>query len=424
MTSPRPPPPWASAIATVGITGTNGKTTTTTLLAAALRWDGAPVLRVTTLGHFLDDERLLVAGGHAGFIQAMDRLRSAGGSRAAMELTSEALGLGFARAWPCRVGVFTNLSRDHLDAHGSAEHYLASKAQLFVALPAGGTAVLNACDPACALLAEVIPAGVRTTTYGAATRGGPWTAPDLSLHDLMTGWNGTRARLRWSSNDTGGGDLPPELATRAIGAHFVEDAAAALLGAVAMGVPAGEAARAIAAAAPPAGRMEVVARAPAVVVDYAHTPDALARTVVTARALVAAAGDALPGRLSIVFGAGGGRDRAKRGAMGAAASGADAIWLTSDNPRNEDPRAIADAVRAGLGDHPAVVVELDRARAIEGAIAAASPGDVVVIAGKGHEEEQIGPAGARRAFSDREVARAAHARRGVRSSPPPARAPA
>ncbi|MEZ4302905.1 MAG: Mur ligase family protein, partial [Polyangiaceae bacterium] len=165
-------PGWAAGLATAGVTGTNGKTTTTAWLAAALRaGTGAPVVRVTTVGAFVDEEPLEVAATYDGFLAAMRTGLDRGGRAAAIELTSEALAAGFATGWPVRVGVFTNLTRDHLDAHGSAEHYLASKAQLFVHLPWGGAAVLNAHDPASALLSEVVPQGVRKLTYGAPGRG-------------------------------------------------------------------------------------------------------------------------------------------------------------------------------------------------------------------------------------------------------------
>ncbi|AUX46422.1 hypothetical protein SOCE26_079280 [Sorangium cellulosum] len=396
----RPPPPsapWASRLFTVGVTGTNGKTTTTTLVAAALARLGGPVARVTTLGSFLDDERLDVPFDHAGFVETMRRCLDRGGRRAAIELTSEALALGFARAWPCRVGVFTNLTRDHLDAHGSAEHYLASKAQLFVHLPEGGAAILNGCDPASSLLEEVVPGGVRVLRYGAPSRGEAHAPLDLRARRVDVGWDGTRVALEASARF---GAAPPALSTRAIGDVFAEDALAAFAAAVASGVPPAEAAAAIAAAAPPPGRFEVVAERPRVVVDYAHTPDALARTLAAARRLAAGR------RLTVVFGAGGDRDRDKRPLMGAAARAADRVVLTSDNPRGEDPAAIAAAIRAGLGDHGDVAVVLDRARAIEGAVTSAAEGEIVVIAGKGHEAEQV-IAGERRRFSDREVARAA-----------------
>jgi UDP-N-acetylmuramoyl-L-alanyl-D-glutamate--2,6-diaminopimelate ligase len=154
------------------------------------------------------------------------------------------------------------------------------------------------------------------------------------------------------------------------------------------------------------GRFERVAEAPAVVVDYAHTPDALARTLGTARALC-------PGRLVLVFGAGGGRDRDKRPQMGAASALADRVVLTSDNPRDEDPAAIAAAVRAGIPGGVDVTRELDRARAIRLAVAEASEDDLVLVTGKGHETEQLAR-GERRHFSDSEAARAAHRERPAR----------
>src|SRR4029453_16526048 len=151
---------WSSALFTVGVTGTNGKTSTTSMIAAALALLGRPVAKATTLGFFLDDEALDVSAHHAGFIATMRRCLDAGGRYAAVEFTSEALALGAARSWPGRGGVFTNLSHDHLDAHQSPEHYLASKAQLFMTLPAGGAAILNGCDANAALLEDVLPMGV------------------------------------------------------------------------------------------------------------------------------------------------------------------------------------------------------------------------------------------------------------------------
>ena len=380
------------------MTGTNGKTSTTTWVAAGLSAVGRPVARVTTIGSFLDEESLDVEASYDGFLETM-RLAWARGARgAAIELTSEALALGFAGAWPCRIGVFTNLSHDHLDAHGSPEHYLASKAQLFVRLPPGGAAVLNGRDPASKLLEEIIPAGVRVIFYG--LRG---TDPDLGEHNLdLVGhdaevtWEGTRVALE-AKGDLG--PVPEALRLRAIGSIYAENAIAALAAAIAAGAPADAAARAIEATPPPPGRFEVVSAAPGVVVDYAHTPDALARTLETARSLCR-------GALVVVFGAGGNRDHAKRGPMGAAAALADRVVLTSDNPRDEDPAMIAAAIREGLSGHRDVAVELDRAAAITGAIEGAAASDVVVIAGKGHERDQTA-GGARRPFSDVDVARAA-----------------
>ena len=405
MGSPRvvpAPPPWASRLHTVGVTGTNGKTTTTAWVAAALRSLSRPVARATTVGFFLDDVELPLGRSYDGFLKGMRACFDQGGSHAAIELTSESLARGFARAWPCRVGVFTNLTHDHLDAHGTPEHYLASKAQLFVSLPPGATAVLNASDESYELLREITPAGVVHRSYAVPSRGAPRGEPDLVATSVDVSWRGTRVACAVKDAASG---LPGELRVRAIGSIYAENALAALLGAVAAGVEPEAAARAIAEAPPPPGRFEVIHERPYVVVDYAHSPDALARTVGVARALAGGA------RLFVVCGAGGKRDLDKRRPMGEAARPADVVVLTTDNPRDEDPGAIARAIAAGLAGHPAVRTELDRAQAIAAAIREATDDDVVLVAGKGHETEQVIGAETRR-FSDVEVARAALAARG------------
>src|SRR6478752_6334814 len=361
MTAVRPPPappPWASSLFSVGVTGTNGKTTTTAMIAALLAELSRPVARVTTVGAFLDEERQDVPAHYAGFLETLRRCLERGGRYAALEFTSEALALGFAKAWPCRVAAFTNLSLDHSDAHGTPEHYLASKAQLFMALPPGATAVLNGRDSAAQLLSEVIPPGVNVLTYGVASRGDAWTSLDLAAHSIRLGFDGTRFELEPCARFP---ELPRTLHIRAIGEIFVENALAALGAALASGVPAAAAASALERVLPPPGRFQIVRERPHVVVDYAHTPDALERTLATARALCA-------GRLWVIFGAGGQRDRNKRPLMGAAARSADHVILTSDNPRHEDPLAIMAEIADGLGDHPSVAREVERARAIERAV--------------------------------------------------------
>ncbi len=430
-----PPPPWAFSIASAGVTGTNGKTSTTRWLAAALQAGVGPVARVTTVGAYVDEEPAGIPLDYFAFLEVLAKTHARGGRFAALECTSEALRLGFAQAWPMRVGVFTNLSHDHLDAHQTFENYLASKAQLFVALPPGGTAVLNAFDPASALLGEILPPGVPLRTYGVASRGAAGEAPsvlgdiDLRATDVTVSLAGTTVTLAETPFVRASG-LPRELRLRAIGEIYAENALAALAGAIALGIDGATAAAAIAAAEPPPGRFEVVhsARASArgapvtVVVDYAHTPDALARTIATAHALTAARppGTAVGGEetarrnadahgpVTVVFGAGGNRDAAKRPALGAAARGADRIVLTNDNPRDEDPQAIVDAIAAGIGtgsDARATTVCLDRSEAIFQAILLCSGdgGGIVILAGKGHETTQtIG--GAVVAQSDRELA--------------------
>jgi UDP-N-acetylmuramoyl-L-alanyl-D-glutamate--2,6-diaminopimelate ligase len=365
------------------------------MIAALLGELARPVARVTTVGSFLDDTPLEVPGHYEGFVATMRRCLDAGGKYAAVEFTSEALGLGFAKAWPCRVAAFTNLSLDHSDAHGSPEHYLSCKAQLFMALPASGHAVLNARDSAAELLMEVIPAAVETVTYGVPSRGAAWAHADVSAHAVEPSLTGTRIFLDPSSRFS---DLPSELRIRAVGEIFAENALAALAAALVSGVPAGAACAALARVAPPAGRFQVVHEKPYVVVDYAHTPDALERTLRTARALCG-------GRLSVVFGAGGERDRAKRPLLGAAAAAADRVWLTSDNPRHEDPLAIIAEVASGLAGHTQVLREVDRGRAIEGALREAGPRDWILIAGKGHEKEQL-TGDLKIAFSDEAIVRA------------------
>jgi UDP-N-acetylmuramoyl-L-alanyl-D-glutamate--2,6-diaminopimelate ligase len=394
--APPPPPEWAESLFAVGVTGTNGKTSTTAMIAALLGALARPVARVTTVGSFLDEEEQRVPEHYAGFLTTMERCRAAGGRYAAIELTSEALALGFAKAWPWRVGVFTNLSHDHSDVHGSLEHYLASKAQLFMALPAGGAAVLNARDAHAQLISEVLPQGVETILYGVPSRGEAWAPSHLSAASVEVSLSGTRIVLERCSRFP---DLPSELTIRALGEIFAENALAALCAALAAAVPAEIAVKVLAEVAPPPGRFELVRERPWVVVDYAHTPDALARTLVTARKVCR-------GKVSLVFGAGGARDRAKRPLLGAAARTADRIVLTSDNPRNEDPLAIMNEVAVGIGAHPDTVEERDRALAIRLAIAHAGPDDLVLICGKGHEQTQQ-EGGTTRPFSDVAIVRSA-----------------
>ncbi|MBK6464234.1 MAG: hypothetical protein IPF92_25020 [Myxococcales bacterium] len=302
---------------TIGVTGTNGKTTTTTLLAAALRTLGRSTLAVTTVGSFLDGQALPDADRRASWEQRLAELGARGGA-AALELTSDALANGLAERLRCRIAVFTNLSRDHLHSHGTVERYLAAKAELFLHLPTDtdardlpGTAVLNGCDPACALLEEVLPPGTRVLRYGLRARGAPY-APLHLTGEVELGWRGTTVALESRDLPTGLAECRA-LRTRAVGEVHAENALAAFLAALAAGVSATDAARAIAEEAPPPGRFERIAHAPAVVVDYAHSPDALRRTLSSARALCT-------GRLWVVVGAGGQRDVGKRSAMGRAAS--------------------------------------------------------------------------------------------------------
>ncbi len=394
LRAPPPPPPWAEQLTAVGVTGTNGKTSTTSMTAALLGALARPVAQVSTLGCFLDESRLDVPPHYAGFLATLERCRELGGRYAAVELTSEALAFGFARAWPWKIGVFTNLSHDHADVHATLEHYLASKAQLFMALPPGGVAVLNARDDNAELIAEVTPPGVEMIRYAVPSRGELWADAHLSAHSIHVSLEGTHFELDSVAPFAA---LPRSWSIRAIGEVFVENALAALAAALMASVPVHAAAAVLARVPAPAGRFELVRARPYVVVDYAHTPDALSRTLSTARQLCR-------GALTVVFGAGGNRDRAKRPLLGLAARAADRIVLTSDNPRDEDPAAIADEISEGIGAHANLSRELDRQRAIHQALRAACAEDWVLIAGKGHESYQE-IAGIKAPFSDAAVVR-------------------
>ena len=368
-------PSWASQLTTVGVTGTNGKTSTTLYLASALGaaplGSAPPVAAVTTIGAFIGADRFDTSNDYNGFLRVMRSALDRGARHAAIELTSEALAAGFVHGWPCAHGVFTNLSRDHLDAHGSAEHYLASKAQLFMQLPRGGSAVLNAADPASPLLEEVLPPGVDVVRYA------------VDPADVAISWGGTTLEI--ASLGT--------LRVPNIGVVYAENALAAWTAAVAAGVDREIARDRLAATPAVVGRFEVLhaGEGPRAVVDYAHTPNAIARTLATARSLTS-------GRVILVFGAGGERDVDKRPLMGQAAMAADVVVVTNDNPRGEDPAAIAQAVGEGLRDHPEKHVELDRRAAIEAAVALADDDDTVLIAGRGHERHPL---------SDSDIARRA-----------------
>lgn len=381
METPRPtlaPVSWARDYFTFGVTGTNGKTSTTHLLASIVAASGAHALAVSTVGYFLDGARLDLPRSARGFVDAMQRLYDTGGRWAAVECTSKSLAEGYAKRWRFDLGVFTNLSADHLQTHGSWEHYLASKAQLFTHLGPGRTAVLNAADRHSLLLDRVIPADVERRWFGSPTRGTLLHTADLAAATVDVDVDGTHVRLQpspWAEA------LGGELRLRMVGEVFAENALAAAAAGLAAELAPEHVVDGLERCTPVSGRFEVLARQPCVVVDYAHGPDALARTCDTARGLGA-------GRVLVVFGAGGESTPSKREPMGeAVGSRADVAIVTSDNPRGEDPQAIADMLVAGVraGGRAQVEVELDRRRAIERALELAGPRDVVVVAGKGHE---------------------------------------
>ncbi|MGH6691290.1 MAG: UDP-N-acetylmuramoyl-L-alanyl-D-glutamate--2,6-diaminopimelate ligase, partial [Gammaproteobacteria bacterium] len=365
----------------VGVTGTSGKTTVTHLLCPVLQASGlAPCAIIGTLS----GARTTPEATDLQAMLAAERDRGSSGVGAvrgtvAMEVSSHGLALHRVDGTRFAVAVFTNLSQDHLDFHQTMDDYFEAKAALFTP---GFTdrAVICSDDPrGRELLGRLrgTRSGVTATAYSLAD------AEDLTLSPAG-------ASFRWRGE-------PVELALA--GRFNVANALAAAAAAEALGVEPGVVAHGLSAARPVPGRFEVIdgGQRFTVLVDYAHKPDALDQALGAARELVT-------GRLLVVFGCGGDRDAAKRPLMGeVVARLADDVILTSDNPRSEDPQAIIDDIRAGVpaGTGATVAVEPDRRRAIERAVVEARPGDVVVIAGKGHETTQtLGDAV--RPFDDRE----------------------
>ncbi len=377
----------SAALRVAGVTGTNGKTTTTHFIASILDAAGLPCGRIGTLGaQFggamwpLENTTPLAADLQATLAAMLER----GARGVAMEVSSHALALGRVADVRFAVAVLTNVTRDHLDFHHTFEEYALAKRSLFERTP---KPIFNLDDPLGRRWAAEFGAG-SCSTYGfgaeALVRAGDVTLDARGSSFVV---DGARFELR----------LP--------GRFNVANALAALAVARALGVDEAASVRGLAAVDRVPGRMEHLGDgAIDVLVDYAHTPDALERVLQAVR-------ETSRGRLLVVFGCGGDRDRGKRPEMGrVAAQSADQIFVTSDNPRSEDPRAIVDAIVAGIPAGRAATVEVDRAAAIKRAISEAHPGDVVVVAGKGHETYQI--LGARTIhFDDRDVVRAALAER-------------
>lgn len=356
----------------VGVTGTDGKTTTVRLLAQILSGAGRPCHEIGTLtGTCTTPEATEIQRGLAA-------AAAAGRRAAAMEVSSHALDQRRVDGCRFRVAAFTNLGRDHLDYHGTPDAYLAAKARLFAPDLSERAVIWTGTAAGRRLAAD---AAVPVTEVG------PEAAEVLDLRPAAS-------RFRWRGQTV---RVP-------LGGRFnVHNAVLAAETAVALGVDPAVVAGSLTAASPAPGRFEIVDAGQdfTVVVDYAHTPDAL-RTVLDAVREITA------GRLWAVFGAGGERDRGKRPGLGAAAAAADRVVVTSDNPRGEDPARIISEIASGL-NRPPDLVEPDRRLAIRRAVAGAGPGDVIVIAGKGHETTQT-VGGEQIEFDDRRVARAELAR--------------
>jgi UDP-N-acetylmuramoyl-L-alanyl-D-glutamate--2,6-diaminopimelate ligase len=404
------------ALRIVGITGTNGKTTTTWMLESIFRAAGWRAGVIGTTGVRLGDEQrpsALTTPESLELFGLLGEMVERGVVGVAIEVSSHALIQRRAFGLACEVAVFTNLSHDHLDYHGTMERYLDAKLMLFDGrngrAAERGFAIVNADDAsAAAVIAAAERGRLRVMRYGMdlATTA-PEPTPEVSLKGLTPGAEGLSLRfragipkdLRADGAGAPGGEIPVRLPL--LGRHNAANAAAAFAAAIALRIPLDAIVRGLEAMPAVPGRLERVAAGQPylVVVDYAHTPDALERALAAAR-------EHGRGRVLLVFGCGGDRDRGKRPLMGrVAAAGSDLAWVTNDNPRSEDPAAIAAGIVAGAPEHR-FAIELDRRAAIAAAIEAAQPGDIVVIAGKGHETTQtIGSSVL--PFDDRAVAREA-----------------
>lgn len=381
----------AAAMPVTGVTGTNGKTTVVQLLASAWQLLGKASASVGTLGSGVTGQLRAAVRTTPDAIRTQALLadfRDRGIERVAMEVSSHALVQGRVNGVPFTHAVFTNLSRDHLDYHADMDAYFAAKARLF-AWPTLTTAVINVDDPRGRELAARLDPGVRCLGYGLQSTDAELRADGLDGHadgfdfNVHTPWGRSRVH------------------TRLLGRINVANLLAVVACLGAEGVAFTDICAVLPKLQPVRGRMQTAPRArsaqPTVVIDYAHTPDALTAALASLRPHTR-------GRLLCVFGAGGERDRGKRPLMGRAAEiGADGIIITDDNPRGEDGDAIVAEINAGLEHANRARVIRDRRRAIAAAIAEAAEGDVVLIAGKGHETTQDDASGAH-PFDDLAVA--------------------
>ena len=389
----------SQALWMVGVTGTNGKTSCAHWIAQCFDACGRRAGVIGTLGNGLvgalspaPNTTPDAALAH----ETLAQMKADGAQTVAMEVSSHGLEQGRVNAVAFDVALFTNLTRDHLDYHGTMAAYGAAKARLFE-WPGLHARVINADDAfGQSLIDGARGRGRKVLTYG-------FSGADVAATGLATNASGIALSV---ATPWGRGDVQTAL----VGAFNAQNVLGVLGVLLASDVPLADALVALAALEPPPGRMQRLGGAalPLVVVDYAHSPDALEKVLIALRPAVAPGGE-----LVCVFGCGGDRDAGKRPEMGRVASQyADRLVVTSDNPRGEDPGAIASAIVRGIRDtgNRRWTVELDRAAAIDAAIGGAAPGDVVLLAGKGHEDYQE-RAGVRTHFVDAEAAAAALARR-------------
>lgn len=386
----------ATELRMLGVTGTNGKTTVTFLLEAAMAAAGWGSGRIGTLGmrlHGRTEPGVRTTPEATDLQRTLRSMRTRGADGVAMEVSSHGLDLHRVDGIVFDVAAFTNLTQDHLDWHGTMDRYRAAKARLFTPDLARHAVVL-ADAPGAREMLELVRIPVTTI--------GHRDDDDVTVLEREVGPTGSSARLVLDGASV-------HVSTVMRGTHNLDNLVVAVVTAVRAGIDAAVVAEALSRVPAPAGRLEPFGggEQPLVLVDYAHTPDAVAGAVTVGRGLVA--GHA---RLHVVLGAGGDRDREKRTQMGAAAAAADVVVVTDDNPRSEDPSVIRAAVLAGARGGSAHAVEIEgRAEAIRRAISDARVGDVVLVLGRGHETHQE-VRGEHLPLDDRELVSDALARRG------------
>jgi len=398
----------SAALAVVAVTGTNGKTSSVQWIAHALSRNDKPCGTIGTLGAVLPDGRTLGGDLTTPDVLTVHRtlaaMRDAGAQAVAMEASSIGIEQGRLDGVRVALAAFTNLTRDHLDYHGTMERYEAAKARLFN-WPGLTAAVVNADDEAGRRLIASMPAGM---AMGYSLSDAAEIPAAMRARDLQATSQGQIFTLVSPHGEA-------QIVTRLLGAHNVSNLLLVAGVLYKLGLPFAQIARELAATDPVDGRLQTVETVPVstqttagrggplVVVDYAHTPDALSRALTALRAVAVARS----GRLICLFGCGGERDPGKRPEMGRiAAELADHVVVSSDNPRTESPESIVEQILAGIPAAAKADVQVDRARAIMQTIWSASPDDVVLLAGKGHETYQdVG--GEKLPFDDREWARLA-----------------
>jgi UDP-N-acetylmuramoyl-L-alanyl-D-glutamate--2,6-diaminopimelate ligase len=361
----------------IGVTGTNGKTTSTHLIKSILEAHGERVGLIGTIAHQIGHES--VPAQHTTpesleLQQLLAEMKKQGCASVVMEVSSHALAMRRVYGIGFTAGVFTNLTQDHLDFHGSMEEYYRAKKLLFDGLPAAASAISNRDDPYGRSITDDTAASLVTYAMHADA--------DVTAGAISMGVNGTTMTVRHPDGEF-------TVNSSLTGRFNVQNMLAACATGIALRIPAEDIVSGIRSVTAVAGRFEqiVVPRGWTAVIDYAHTPDALENCLRTIQDLLPRRGR---GRIITVFGCGGDRDRTKRPRMGEIASRlSDITVVTSDNPRREDPSKIIDEILTGVVKGKQVIVEVNRHAAIRRALELATEGDVVLVAGKGHEKYQV-----------------------------------